>query len=282
MQPQSAVCARSNWTVATHNRRSYQVSAYLRVHLRLHAALVALIVAVTVFPGSIAAQTAPFCPPGQPPVFVLGFADLKLRLGVLMGEPVECEHWDPQTGDTLQRTTTGLAYFRAQTGAVTFTNGSEHWALLGNQLLYWQTGSVDPPLPTAAERAYLDAAAPLLSQFDNVLADLNAYALPASAGTAIKVEFSEAGALLDQIVALRTEHALAEPSARLATYDDLLDQMYAASQAAGEALLRAELADSAALTSVLLDEFVSWARQANELRYAASAAYASILAVPLN
>src|SRR5437867_3929277 len=51
------------------------------------------------------------CPPGEPPLFVLGFAGLKERLGDRMGEAVSCELPGPE-GDALQQTTTGLARYR--------------------------------------------------------------------------------------------------------------------------------------------------------------------------
>ena len=55
---------------------------------------------------------APFCEAGTAPVFVLGLAELKRHVGEDMGGPTECEHRDPTSGDTLQHTTTGLAYYR--------------------------------------------------------------------------------------------------------------------------------------------------------------------------
>src|SRR5688572_22472227 len=71
----------------------------------------------------------PFCPPGQPARFVLGIAALHDRLGAIMGEPVECEHVDPTSGDMVQHTTTGLAYYRPEINTAIFTNGEAHWAL---------------------------------------------------------------------------------------------------------------------------------------------------------
>jgi len=82
-------------------------------------------------------QLAPFCGPGQPASFVLGFARLKERLGEDMGAPVECEHVNPQNGDTLQQTTTGLAVF-SRDGGLQFTDGWRHWALEGQQLARWE------------------------------------------------------------------------------------------------------------------------------------------------
>ena len=37
-----------------------------------------------------------FCPPGQEPAFVLGFADLREAVGKVMGDPLTCEYNDPK------------------------------------------------------------------------------------------------------------------------------------------------------------------------------------------
>src|SRR3954453_5018963 len=73
------------------------------------------------------AQAAPFCGSGTSPRFVYGFADLKARLGSTMGDPIECEHTDGTSGDVLQQTTTGLAFWRKSTNTATFTDGYRHW-----------------------------------------------------------------------------------------------------------------------------------------------------------
>lgn len=65
------------------------------------------------------------------PRFVHGVAALKAVVGTYMGEPVECERVTDAAGDTEQRTTTGLAYYRAASNTVAFTNGWDHWALTG-------------------------------------------------------------------------------------------------------------------------------------------------------
>ena len=49
-----------------------------------------------------------------------------------MGQPLECEHADSVSGDTLQRTTTGLAFYQNASNSVTFTDGSTHWVLTPN------------------------------------------------------------------------------------------------------------------------------------------------------
>src|SRR5215204_1616495 len=91
------------------------------------------------------AQGAPFCRPGQTPQFVLGFASLKAQLGSVMGEPVECEHPNNANGDTLQKTSTGLAYWRKSTNTPTFTDGYRHWAITSSGLVSWVGASPDPP-----------------------------------------------------------------------------------------------------------------------------------------
>jgi hypothetical protein len=105
---------------------------------------VVLVVLVSSVPGS--AQTAPHCDAGPGPSFVFGFADLKARLGGTMGDPVSCEYADPNgTGDTLQDTSTGLAFWRKATNTPTFTDGWNHWGLTDVGLVAWTGTAIDPP-----------------------------------------------------------------------------------------------------------------------------------------
>jgi hypothetical protein len=84
------------------------------------------------------------CTPGQP-VFVHGAATLKAALGATMGDPLECERVTDALGDTEQKTSAGLVYYRASTNAVAFTNGFDHWALAPNGVVHWTGDAVDPP-----------------------------------------------------------------------------------------------------------------------------------------
>ncbi|MBV9328058.1 MAG: hypothetical protein JO352_30455 [Chloroflexi bacterium] len=92
-------------------------------------------------PTPVAAET---CTPGQP-IFVHGAATLKAALGDLMGDPLECERVTSAAGDTEQRTSAGLVYYRSATNAVVFTNGFDHWALASNGVVHWTGDAVDPP-----------------------------------------------------------------------------------------------------------------------------------------
>ena len=79
------------------------------------------------------------------PRFVHGIATLKAVVGTDMGEPVECERVIDAGGDTEQQTTTGLAYYRAASNTVAFTNGWDHWALTHNGAVHWTGQELDPP-----------------------------------------------------------------------------------------------------------------------------------------
>src|SRR6185295_9347749 len=128
---------------------------------RARVLALALLAALIGLPALLAAPVqaqppgAPFCAPGQPPAFVFGIAALRDRLGQAMGSPLECEHTDPQSGDAVQHTTTGLAYYRPSINTAIFTDGESHWALSEGTVLLWRGPSVTPPQPTAAEAAYL-------------------------------------------------------------------------------------------------------------------------------
>jgi hypothetical protein len=105
--------------------------------------------------GTGTALGASYCATDTEPRFQLGFAALKARLGDIMGEPIECEHGEPDNGDSVQRTTTGLAYFRRSTSTVAFTDGKRHWALGATDVLTWDSDAVEPPTRMAAAEAVI-------------------------------------------------------------------------------------------------------------------------------
>jgi hypothetical protein len=108
-------------------------------------------------PASLAPSTNPAPATGAPPPlvvgaaqiprFVLGFAFLKDQLGPIMGVPLEAEHGSPDSCDTRQRTSTGLAYWRCSINAMAFAaapDGLHHWAWTG-RLVSWVGTSPEPP-----------------------------------------------------------------------------------------------------------------------------------------
>jgi hypothetical protein len=96
---------------------------------------------------TLPAPVAPFCLPDQTPVFLFGFKALAEELGDRMGQPIECEHGDRNTGDSLQRTTRGLAVYRQCTNTPMFSAGETHWALTASGVVEWSGPRPDPPVP---------------------------------------------------------------------------------------------------------------------------------------
>jgi hypothetical protein len=133
----------------------------------LLSALVVLAGVLTAAPTP--ALAADFCSPGQAPRFQLGFATLAQQLGPIMGTPSECEHPNAANGDTLQHTTTGLAFYRKATNIATFTDGYNHWGLTPVGIIRWTGSSVDPPgVAGAAGAAPTRPAAPSSYEFPTI------------------------------------------------------------------------------------------------------------------
>jgi hypothetical protein len=97
-----------------------------------------------------ASSAAPYCAPGQQPSFANGMATLRAQIGDAMGTPVECEHPSAGVGDTVQKTSTGLAAYSSITNTETFTDGWHHWALSPNGLVAWEGTSAEPPAQNAS------------------------------------------------------------------------------------------------------------------------------------
>jgi hypothetical protein len=125
------------------------------VVLELMLAALGAVTAVSIATGPIwrpdLPPEAPWCLPGQAAVFSFGFAELSRQIGSIMGEPTECENGDTTTGDTFQRTTTGLAVYRWCTNTPSFHRGQEHWMLVPGGVVYW-TGQDSPPQPSPIVR----------------------------------------------------------------------------------------------------------------------------------
>ena len=153
---------RQNSSSITRPRRA-RVGLLRRIPLAIVVA--SLIAATLIAP----AGAAPHCSPGQQPEFVFGFAHLKTLLGDKMGDPIECEHANPENGDTLQNTTTGLAFYRKSTNTPTFTNGWDHWAWTIGGLVYWTGSAVDPPGSAAPDSPSAQLNPPPLSQQDGAI-----------------------------------------------------------------------------------------------------------------
>ena len=89
------------------------------------------------------------------PQFVLGFAALAEQIPEIVGEPLENEHHDPASGDTHQRTTTGLMVWRKADNWTAFTDGYRTWingprgleSRLNTERLPWEPDYRPPETP---------------------------------------------------------------------------------------------------------------------------------------
>ena len=97
--------------------------------------------------------------------FLLGFAILHDLIPDVVGECVDDEYHDPQTGDALQQTTNGLLVWRKSDNWTAFTNGSQSWVNgpLGlqqrqnDQRFWWEAnpdGLAIIPTPLPGERCH--------------------------------------------------------------------------------------------------------------------------------
>lgn len=86
------------------------------------------------------------CDPARA-TFELGLADLKLRLGPVMGDPLECERAVDAAGDTAQLTTTGIAAYLQRSQTLTFSDGSHSWTLSGGNLTIHAAEAGDRRVP---------------------------------------------------------------------------------------------------------------------------------------
>ncbi|MDQ3645567.1 MAG: YeiH family protein, partial [Actinomycetota bacterium] len=90
--------------------------------------------------------------------FAGAFVDLAHQLEGRMGRPLGCAEVDAATGDTVQRTSNGVATLDRATGLATFSDGHHTWAIRGSRLLQW-TGSLTEP-PASARRMALTGEVP--------------------------------------------------------------------------------------------------------------------------
>ncbi len=63
------------------------------------------------------------------PQFVLGFQNLASLIPSVVGTPLDNEHFDPTSGDSIQHTTTGLMVWRKADNVTAFTNGATTWLI---------------------------------------------------------------------------------------------------------------------------------------------------------
>jgi peptidoglycan/LPS O-acetylase OafA/YrhL len=102
--------------------------------------------------GETAPQAVAEAEAGGPCTFVLGFAALQARLPDVVGDCLEDQQVDPETGDTSQRTTGGMLVWRPADDWLAFTDGDRTWvdgpdgleARSNSQRFLWETDAGAP------------------------------------------------------------------------------------------------------------------------------------------
>jgi hypothetical protein len=222
---------------------------------------------------------APYCQPGQVPTFVHGVAELQSRLGSTMGAPTECEHVDPTSGDTLQRTTTGLAYFRPSIATTMFTDGATHWALADGTVVLWRNESVTPPQPTDAEVAYLQRTTVLKSRAATLQRRLAGVRQQAERGQLDSIDPASLRSLVEELQATRDGFAVVKPPARLGRFHGMMVTSLNTAMGAAEMLAQARQIESPELRAAFLSSATKHRQESERLQLAATDAYSRALPV---
>jgi hypothetical protein len=244
------------------------------------APLVALVGMQLLAPRPIEAQAGgPFCTDGAVPRFVHGVAELQGRLGATMGTPTECEHIDPSNGDTLQRTTTGLAYHRPSINTTMFTDGSTHWALADGTVVLWRNESVTPPLPTAAEVAYLQKTTTLKGRAATLQRRLTGVRQQAERGQLDSLDLASLTSLVSELKTTRDAYAAERVPARLGRYHAMMVTSLNTGMGAAEMLAQARQIESPTLRAGFLASATKHRLESERMQLAATEAYSRALPV---
>jgi hypothetical protein len=224
----------------------------------------------------------PYCAAGEAPTFVYGIADLHSRLGATMGAPTECEHLNPSNGDTLQHTTTGLAYYRPSMNAAMFTDGSSHWALANGTVVLWRNESVTPPLPTDAETAYLQKTTALKSRAAALQRRLTVVRRKAEGGQLDSIDLASLTALVNELKATRDAYAAERAPARLGRYHGMMVTSLNAGMGAAELLAQARQIETPTIRAGLITSAMKHRQESERLQLAATEAYSHALPVTVD
>lgn len=75
-----------------------------------------------------------------------GMRNLRAAVGEAMGQPLDCEHATDLSGDTIQTTSTGTAWYMVGDNSEIFTDGYHRWVLSAAGLTYWDSPQATPLL----------------------------------------------------------------------------------------------------------------------------------------
>jgi hypothetical protein len=197
-----------------------------------------------------------------------------------MGEPMDCQHVDPSSGDTVQHTTTGLAYDPNGTGgAAAFTNGWEHYALKDDQVVLWRNASVNPPQPTTEQAVYVQQTLPLRSRLDQIDEQLVEILQQARAGALDDVDQAVLGSIIEDLTSVGEQLSDTPTPSELVPYAQRWVQVQQGDLAAATALVQARLTQVPGERATNLADAATQLQARDEAREAASFALSQVLPV---
>lgn len=240
--------------------------------------LLASLLLVAGAPPALAQVPPATCSPGHEQ-FLREFAGLDQHIGERMGQPVDCQHTDPSSGDTIQHTTTGLAYEHSGSSVAMFTNGWEHYALMGDQVVLWRNPSVNPPEPTADEAAYVQETLPLRSRLDQLDEQLIDIEQQGRAGTLDDVDQTQLGGMIDDLTTVGDQLANTPTPSDLMPYAQRWVQVDQGDLAAATALVQARLTQVPDERAANLADAATQIQARNQAREAATFALSQVLPV---
>lgn len=111
--------------------------------MRVFAVLAVLLSCVALLGGGGGAFAAE--PAGECQLeFGADLANLHAAIGDAMGQPTGCETPVDSVGDTMQTTSSGMAWYQLGQGMAIFTDGYHRWALDQQGLTYWDSPDATP------------------------------------------------------------------------------------------------------------------------------------------
>jgi len=112
-------------------------------HFRWYFLLILALLLTSIPPGGgFNLATAAECTDGFGP----DLANLQVAVGAAMGQPIDCESPIDTSGDTIQHTSTGTAWFTLAQADALFTDGYHRWELNPDGLTYWSSPDAVPLL----------------------------------------------------------------------------------------------------------------------------------------
>jgi hypothetical protein len=199
-----------------------------------------------------------------------------------MGTALECEHVNPQNGDTLQKTSTGLAYYQPSLNMPMFTDGTAHYGLLAGNVVFWRGDAAVLAPPSPAEADYLTLTAPYRDRLSAMLGQLVEAQRLADAGQIEQVDPDALSQLQDDLWAAQRVLTNTSHSPRLDDYARTMNMGLRQALSADDMLVHARRSDSDTERATLITNARPFTAAGAKLQKDAEQALSYVVPVILN